>query len=145
MRLLLLLFLVLLCFVSNNVFANCYCSEVITAEAAWNESAAIFSGEVVDIIPIDIYGYIAKIEVYEAWKDRTLDKSNTKYIYSSSGDGSCGLNLLLGESYLFYVTLYQDSMFIVGKCSPSKLLRYAQDDVQALHLLRDNPPKSSRK
>ncbi|GFZ81800.1 hypothetical protein RLOatenuis_2610 [Rickettsiales bacterium] len=141
----LLSLLVLFCFASNNVFANCYCSEVVTADAAWNESTAIFSGEVVDIIPIDIYGYIVEIEVYEVWKDRILDKGNIRYVYSSSGDGGCGLNLLLGESYLFYVTLYQNSMLIASKCSPSKLLRYAQDDVQALNLLRDNPPKSGRK
>jgi hypothetical protein len=139
----LLLLLTLLCFVSNNVVASCYCAEVITVEAVWNESMAIFSGEVVDIIPIDIYGYIAKIEVYEVWKDRNLDRGDARYIYSSSGDMGCGLNLLLGESYLLYAELYQNAMLIVSKCSPSKLLRYAQDDILAMNLLRDKRLKSS--
>lgn len=116
---------------TNSAFA-CTCISPGTPVEELNRSAAVFSGEVVDISEDgyleEQYGYEVKFDVEKSWKG---DSVETLTVLTGYGGGDCGYGFEIGEKYLVYAYSSEGSLN-ANICSRTAPLANAQEDLGAL-------------
>ena len=116
---------------TNSAFA-CSCIPPRTPTESLNESAAVFSGEVIDISENgyveEQYGYKVKFDVERSWKG---DSVETLSVLTGYGGGDCGYGFEIGEKYLVYAYSSEGSLN-ANICSRTTPLANAQEDLDTL-------------
>jgi hypothetical protein len=100
---------------------------------AYGRSSAVFSGQVLEIVPFDGGGYpqkLVRFAVSEAF--RGISGSSVE-IVTGNGGGDCGYPFKVGESYLVYShSSPQDNRHYAGICSRTAPLSEASQDIEYL-------------
>lgn len=135
----LLIFSIMVSFSPKTTYA-CSCVVPGTAEVELEESAAVFSGEVVAVkdskkesLQISAEPYAVTFKVDNWWKGEDLTKEVT--VYTPKSSASCGFEFALGEKYLVYAD-GDDGKLVVFLCSRTALLSAAKDDVVQLDKIK---------
>lgn len=109
----------------------CSCQRTST-ETAIKESAAVFSGRVIEVERNDetpFGGLKATFEVAEIWKG--IDEPLVSAV-TASNSAACGYPFAKGEEYLIYAYRDRDGTLRVSLCSHTKPLAEAETDLNAL-------------
>lgn len=97
---------------------------------ARNDSQAIFTGEVIEIIrPTDSYSVIVKFRVDQSWKGK-LQKEIT--LITGRGGGDCGYRFEVGRGYLVYAYGSDEASLSTNICQRTTELKDAAVDVKLL-------------
>lgn len=124
-----------LTFLPTNSYA-CSCVLPGTPEEELEESTAVFSGKVVEMIDKDKNNLIQSsadpiavvLEVEETWKG--MDKSEV-VVHTKRSSASCGYEFSLNKDYIVYAN-EGDGGLHVSLCSRTALLSGADEDLKAL-------------
>ena len=116
---------------------GCTCNPEESVDEAWQEAAAVFTGQVTYIEEVyikvsedkDTVGLvkelIVKFEVEAVWKG----SPNTEFIVRTDKEG-CGYPFKLGEKYLVYG--YGKKILVTGGCTRTQAYSRASMDLQKL-------------
>lgn len=120
----------------NAVACSCVASlepEKKQIRNAFNGAAAIFSGEVVEIIesPTDKNSWLVKLKVAKLWKGESKREIT---ITTAKENSMCGYSFEVGEKYLVYANGIKNDLF-VENCSRTKNIGN-QSDVKYLTKLK---------
>jgi hypothetical protein len=129
----LLLIIGLLFLIDSSGFA-CTCIPPKSPSKELEQSAAVFSGKVIEIRiseeETDIFAQVeAVLEVERAWKG--VDKK-TVSVLTSSHSSACGYGFKKGERYLVYAGGNRDEKLITSICSRTRRMNEAGDDLREL-------------
>lgn len=121
---------------SPNTSYACSCVVPGTAKEELKESAAVFSGKVINIAAENKFMLFQSsadpiavtFEVQEWWKGNVQKKVT---VYTAKSSASCGFEFALNNKYLVYANEV-DGTFKVSVCSRTALLSTAGDDLAEL-------------
>lgn len=105
---------------------------------AFNDSTAIFSGEVLSVTPKSESELDIKIKVGKVWKGKFAEEIT---ITTAANSAMCGYTFEAGKKYLVYANGADDSLMTTS-CSRTKLSSYKQD-IKYLDKLKRRKVKSS--
>jgi protocatechuate 3,4-dioxygenase beta subunit len=98
---------------------------------AYGKSSAVFSGQVLEIVPFEAGGYpqkLVRFSVSEAFRGMS---GSAAEIATGNGGGDCGYPFRVGESYLVYAyRAPQDNRLYAGICSRTGPLSEASEDLE---------------
>lgn len=137
-----LIFLFLLLSAAESSFA-CSCIRSlkplkVQVKEAFNDSTAIFSGEVISITPKSESEVTVKIKVGKVWKSKLAEEIT---ITTPINSAMCGYAFEAGKTYLVYAYGANDDLMTTN-CSRTKLASYKQD-IKYLDKLKRRKVKSS--
>jgi hypothetical protein len=104
----------------------------IKVKKAFADSKAIFSGEVLTIIPQDDFRLAVRIRLDQKWKGRVSGREIT--VTTPKDSGMCGYNFVTGKKYLVY-TYQTTSGLATNSCSRTTVLEQ-NGDVRYLDKLK---------
>ena len=105
----------------------CSCIPPDPPLVAMDQSAAVFSGELVSID--GDFAAILTFEVFRVWKGPVAE--TLVLMTRSLGAGDCGYPFKAGRAYLVYADAGGD-FFVVWLCSRTRSLEHAQEDLEVL-------------
>jgi hypothetical protein len=97
----------------------------------YGKSSAVFSGQVLEIVPFKVDGYTQKLVRFSVSESfRGMSGSSTE-IATGNGGGDCGYPFKVGESYLVYAyRAPRDNKLYAGICSRTRPLSEASEDLE---------------
>lgn len=114
----------------------CSCVMPPPPEDALNDSHAVFSGEVIDVVDnkgiINGYGKSIYFKVDKSWKG--IDQAEVR-VTTGNNDGDCGIPFEKGQTYLVYATasdMYVKNTLSTTICHRTMELSDATEDLNAL-------------
>lgn len=128
--------MILLLFSATSRAGACSCGPPRPPLKAMAESDAVFSGEIIDIIPMTDSpppgempgGFKATVKVMKSWKG---DVAGIVQVHTGSGFGDCGIELT-EEPWLFYAGRRTDGEWYTGACQRSRPLKYTGEEIAEL-------------
>ena len=104
--------------------------EQLVVEAR-NDSKAVFSGKVVEVIenPKDIFNVVVRLRVERTWKNV---RAGEVLIVTGSGGGDCGYRFEVGESYLVYAYGSRGGRLGTNICQRTRKIADAGEDIKIL-------------
>jgi hypothetical protein len=103
---------------------------------AFNNSNAIFSGEVIEVSPISEYEAAVRIKVERSWKGGL---SNEITLTTAKDSAMCGYYFETGKKYLVYANGKPDAL-MVSNCSRTTAAS-DRTDIRYLNRLKGQKPK----
>jgi len=130
-------------FASATVSLACSCMASLEpvkqqVKTSYKDSAAIFSGEVIEVTLKDEYSLSVKIKVAKVWKGKFSKEIN---ITTSKDSSMCGYRFATGEKYLIYAHGEKDDLR-VGLCSRTSGLA-GSPDIRYLNNLKRTKGKKA--
>lgn len=154
LRLILILGLVLPSVLVPRPAYACSCAELLSPEAGFERSAAVFEGTVISVnrpsqwrsiinqlisyLPFsgrnnlyDWYNTAVTIDVHRSWKGVEVEEIN---VFTGRGGGDCGYGFRPGDDYLVYAyELYRsEGRLMTDICTNTKPITSAADDLTFL-------------
>jgi hypothetical protein len=119
--------LLLSLFAAEPVFA-CSCIEPPPPQEAAQQAAAVFSGTVLSVTPLETQREV-RIRVEMVWKGTQCGEIT---ILTPLNEDACGFNFQTGVSYLVYAERLQSGELSTNLCTRTKPTALAAEDILAL-------------
>jgi hypothetical protein len=104
-------------------------SETENINSAVKDSAAVISGEVVEITENTQFSKLVKININSVWKG---SKKRQIEITTGNGGGDCGFPFEVGEIYLIFANGSKGGEYSTNICNRTNLLSLSETDLKVL-------------
>lgn len=101
----------------------------------FNESASVFSGEVVALDTFTVKFKLITMWKGDALEEFTISSGAKKISEDSYRSSSCDYNFKLGEKYLVYARATDDNQLVARSCTRTNVLSSGQTDIPELDIL----------
>lgn len=119
-----------------SITSACSCAELSSVEEAFERSAAVFSGKVLDIKKKkSLKGYTYKSVLFEVTNTWKGVEQTQIIIITGEGGGDCGFNFIEENEYLVYAnesTMYGAKSLVSSMCGRTNVLISSQNDLAVL-------------
>jgi hypothetical protein len=105
---------------------------------AFDNSGAVFSGEILEIAPKGEWEVLVKIKVEKSWKAKLFQEVTLK---TEEDSAMCGFGFEIGQKYLVYAYGNVNSL-ATNNCSRTALFKY-QEDIEFLNMFSSEKPKAA--
>ncbi len=116
----------------------------------FNESASVFSGEVVTLDTFTVKFKLITMWKGDALEEFTISTGAQKISEDSFRSSSCDYHFKVGEKYLVYARASDDHQLVARSCTRTNVLSSGQTDIPELDILNPgsyhapSPPPVSR-
>ncbi len=122
------LFIITLLFTAT-LNAACVCTNTQDAATAFQSSHSVFKGRVENIVWLNPFDYLVKINVHKSWKNL---QSKTIWLGSTKIGKECGFNFTTGHEYLIYSYNVTQHFLAATECGRSKEWQLVSEKEQML-------------